>query len=58
MTDYEFLKQKHGFEEEGEVNWEMKYESNLIPDSEKAKIGKHQEYSEWFDEKGKWIGYL
>jgi len=56
MTDYDFLKQKHGFESEENVDWENTYQTKLIADSEQAKICKHQQVYEWFDENGNFIG--
>ena len=38
MTDYEFLKQKHGFEQETEIEWDFHYQSKLIPDSSRANL--------------------
>lgn len=58
MTDYEFLKEKHGFEEEYDVDWENTYQTKLIGDSKQARICKHQNVYEWFDENGRFVGHI
>lgn len=58
MDDYRFLKDKHGFHEEGTIDWENTYQSKLIGDSKQTRICKHENVYEWFDENGNFIGFV